>query len=111
MNKEMLETYSDYLLSSFSYTTATGLSMLVEGEISHDKITRFLRSEIVELEKRSSSLSKSEAKVLEDLRSAEIEYREYDKLMKDFADKQTEIDPDDGVKVNYAKFGGIITEI
>lgn len=42
MNKELLELYSDYLLSSFSYTTATGLSVMTEGEISHDKITRFL---------------------------------------------------------------------
>jgi len=40
-----METYTDYLLSSFSYTTATGLSMMVQGEISHDKITRFLSSE------------------------------------------------------------------
>ena len=45
MNKQLLETYTDYLISSFSYTTATGLSILVEGEISHDKITRFLSSE------------------------------------------------------------------
>jgi hypothetical protein len=44
MDKQLLETYSDYLMSSFNYTTATGLSMLVEGEISHDKITRFLSS-------------------------------------------------------------------
>ena len=45
MNKELLETYSDYLISSFSYTTATGLSMMVEGQISHDKVTRFLSAE------------------------------------------------------------------
>jgi len=45
MNKQLLETYSDYLMSSFSYTTATGLSLLVEGEISHDKVTRFLSGE------------------------------------------------------------------
>jgi len=45
MDKQLLETYSDYLMSSFGYTTATGLSMLVEGEISHDKITRFLSTE------------------------------------------------------------------
>lgn len=45
MNKQLLETYSDYLMSSFSYTTATGLSLMVEGEISHDKVTRFLRAE------------------------------------------------------------------
>lgn len=42
MNRELLELYSDYLLSSFSYTTATGLSIMTEGEISHDKVTRFL---------------------------------------------------------------------
>jgi len=45
MNKQLLETYTDYLMSSFSYTTATGLSILVEGEISHDKVTRFLSIE------------------------------------------------------------------
>ena len=45
MNKELLETYSDYLISSFSYTTATGLSGMLDGAISHDKITRFLSSE------------------------------------------------------------------
>ncbi len=38
----MLDIYSDYLLASFSYTTATGLSRLTEGEISHDQVTRFL---------------------------------------------------------------------
>ncbi len=42
MDKEILDLYSDYLLSSFSYTTATGLSGLLEGSLSHDQITRFL---------------------------------------------------------------------
>jgi hypothetical protein len=45
MNKELLELYTDYLMSSFSYTTATGLSVMSEGKISHDKVTRFLSSE------------------------------------------------------------------
>src|SRR3982751_3547364 len=45
MNKDLLELYSDYLLSSFSHTTATGLSRMSAGEVSHDKITRFLASE------------------------------------------------------------------
>ena len=45
MNKELLELYSDYLLSSFGATTATGLSGMLEGEVSHDRITRFLSSE------------------------------------------------------------------
>ena len=44
MDQQLLEVYTDYLMSSFSYTTATGLSMMVEGEISHDKVTRFLSS-------------------------------------------------------------------
>jgi hypothetical protein len=34
--------YSDYLLSSFGQTTATGLSRLLDGELSHDQVTRFL---------------------------------------------------------------------
>ena len=42
MNKELLDLYSDYLLSSFGATTATGLSDLLEGALSHDQITRFL---------------------------------------------------------------------
>ncbi len=39
---EIAELYSDYLIASFGLTTATGLSELLDGAISHDKITRFL---------------------------------------------------------------------
>ena len=42
MDKDLLELYSDYLLSSFGATTATGLSALVDGAVSHDQVTRFL---------------------------------------------------------------------
>ena len=42
MDKELLEIYTDYLLSSFGHTTATGLSALLDNSISHDRITRFL---------------------------------------------------------------------
>lgn len=45
MNKEHLEVYTDYLLSTFGYATATGLSRMVEGELTHDQITRFLSAE------------------------------------------------------------------
>jgi hypothetical protein len=34
--------YADYLLASFGATTATGLSQLLEGEISHEQVTRYL---------------------------------------------------------------------
>ncbi len=44
MDKQLLELYSDYLLSSFGAPTATGLSALVEGAVSHDQVTRFLSS-------------------------------------------------------------------
>lgn len=40
--KKTLELYTDYLLTSVSQATATGLSRLVEGAISHDEITRLL---------------------------------------------------------------------
>ena len=42
MDKHLLELYSDSLLSSFGATTATGLSALVDGAVSHDQVTRFL---------------------------------------------------------------------
>jgi hypothetical protein len=45
MNKQLLELYKAYLTSSFSYTTATGLSVMSEGKISRDKVTRSLSSE------------------------------------------------------------------
>ena len=42
INKELLDIYSDYLISSFSYTTATGLSAILDNQITHDKVTQFL---------------------------------------------------------------------
>ncbi len=44
MNKEKLDLYTDYLISNTSYATATGLSSMLDGEVSHDSITRFLSS-------------------------------------------------------------------
>jgi hypothetical protein len=42
MDKAILDLYSDYLVSSFGATTATGLSDLLDGEVSHDQIARSL---------------------------------------------------------------------
>lgn len=42
MKNSDLELYTDYLLSTFGAATATGLSAMVEGDVSHDRITRFL---------------------------------------------------------------------
>jgi len=41
-NSDMLDVYTDYLITSFSHTTATGLSAMLDGQVSHDKVTRFL---------------------------------------------------------------------
>jgi hypothetical protein len=41
-NKELLDLYSDYLITSFGQTTGTGLAALLGGAISHDRIQRFL---------------------------------------------------------------------
>jgi hypothetical protein len=42
MKRADLDLYTDYLLSTFGAATATGLSAMVKGEVSHDRITRFL---------------------------------------------------------------------
>jgi hypothetical protein len=45
MIRALLEVYSDDLFISSSQTTATGLSKVLDGQTSHDKITRFLLQE------------------------------------------------------------------
>jgi hypothetical protein len=45
MKKADLDLYSDYLLSTFGAATATGLSAMVEGDVSHDQIPRFLSAQ------------------------------------------------------------------
>lgn len=44
-NTELLDLYSDYLISSFGQVTATGLSSLLGGHLSHDQVTRSLAGE------------------------------------------------------------------
>lgn len=44
MNPQLLDYYSDYLISQNQLATATGLSALLDGEVSHDQITRFLHA-------------------------------------------------------------------
>lgn len=42
MKHDLFDLYTDYLISSFGPTTATGLARLLEGTVSHDQVTRFL---------------------------------------------------------------------
>lgn len=46
-NPHILDLYSDYLISSFKLTTATGMSELLDGALSHDQITRFLGQDLL----------------------------------------------------------------
>ena len=41
----LLEVYSDHLIISSLQTTATGLSRVLDNQISHDRIPRFLSEE------------------------------------------------------------------
>src|SRR3954447_14275304 len=41
-DNELLDLYSDYLISAFGQTTATGLATLLDGQIRHDRVQRFL---------------------------------------------------------------------
>ncbi|MFI3135416.1 MAG: IS701 family transposase, partial [Methylococcaceae bacterium] len=42
MKKENLEIYTDYLICNSGFATATELSSMLDGDISHDQMTRFL---------------------------------------------------------------------
>ncbi len=42
--EKLLDIYTDYLISQQHLATATGLSLLLDGQVSHDKVTRFLNS-------------------------------------------------------------------
>ena len=39
---DYIELYTDYLISGNGSATATGLSSMLDGEVSHDQVTRFL---------------------------------------------------------------------
>lgn len=41
-DNELLDIYSDYLISAFDLTTATGLAGLLGGAVSHDRLQRVL---------------------------------------------------------------------
>ncbi len=45
-DNELLDIYSDYLISAFGLTTATGLAAMLNGQISHDRVQRFLAGKL-----------------------------------------------------------------
>jgi len=63
--QQIADLYSDYLLASFGATTATGLSDLLEGEVSHDQVTRYLAGR----EKTASDLWRTVKALVRDVQS------------------------------------------
>ncbi|WP_419779270.1 BREX-1 system adenine-specific DNA-methyltransferase PglX [Maridesulfovibrio sp.] len=59
----------------------------------------------------STSAAKKIQKELDKMRKKQQELREYDELLRHYADQKITLDLDDGVKVNYGKFGKLLAEV
>ena len=71
----------------------------------------YLKSKIEELEQDESNLSTADRKRLANLRKNLEECLEYEARLQLVASKQIDFDLDDGVVVNYAKFGDVLAKI
>ena len=71
----------------------------------------FLQNQIGELENRASALSTSENRKLQNYQKALEECREYHERLQVVAEQAISFDLDDGVVVNYAKFGDVLAKI
>jgi hypothetical protein len=72
---------------------------------------RNLENRISTLQMEESQLNADQHRTFEKLQKDLAECREYDLKLKDMADAQIEFDLDDGVVVNYAKFGEVVAVI
>ena len=75
------------------------------------KYIEFLRNMIKPLEAEEASLGRADKKRLESYKKALEECEEYDLRLHEVAQKFIAFDLDDGVKVNYAKFGDVLAKI
>ncbi len=71
----------------------------------------FLQNQIGELESRAAALTTAENRKLTNLRKALDECREYHERLQVVAEQAIAFDLDDGVVVNYAKFGDVLQKI
>lgn len=71
----------------------------------------FLRQEIAELDSRITALSPQERKTYTRLQKELEECQEYHDRLHTVADQQIDFDLDDGVVVNYAKFGDVVAKL
>jgi hypothetical protein len=70
-----------------------------------------LQARITELENRAATLSTKENKQLETMRKQLDECREYHDRLQVIAEQAISFDLDDGVVVNYTKFGDVLAKI
>ena len=71
----------------------------------------YLGDRITEMESRAAALTTKERKLLEKFRKDLDECREYHDRLHEVADRQIGFDLDDGVVVNYAKFGDVLAKL
>lgn len=71
----------------------------------------FLQNQIGELENRRATLSTAENRKLQNFQKALDECREYHERLQVVAEQAIAFDLDDGVIVNYAKFGDVLAKI
>ena len=71
----------------------------------------FLQNQIGELENRRAALSTTENRKLQNFQKALDECREYHERLQVVAEQAIAFDLDDGVVVNYAKFGDVLAKI
>ena len=71
----------------------------------------FLQNQIGELENRRATLSTAENRKLQNFQKALDEGREYNERLQVVAEQAIAFDLDDGVVVNYAKFGDVLAKI
>ena len=71
----------------------------------------YLGDRITEMESRAAALTTKERKLLEKFRKDLDECREYHDHLHEVADRQIAFDLDDGVVVNYAKFGDVLAKL
>ena len=65
---EYINLYTDFLIAQNWYATATGLSAMLDKEVSHDQITRFLSNN----EFRSKDLWKRVKKTVREIESKDM---------------------------------------
>ncbi|SHK68077.1 BREX-1 system adenine-specific DNA-methyltransferase PglX [Xylanibacter ruminicola] len=71
----------------------------------------FLQNQIGEMENRRAALSTTENRKLQNFQKALDECREYHERLQVVAEQAIAFDLDDGVVVNYAKFGDVLAKI